>query len=224
LDIMPATLISRAIIFLVAMDVHEFAHAYVAYLVGDSTAKEQGRMTLNPLVNIYWPGYITAVLLGYGFLGSAPVNPYRMCNRQLGMFLAVGAGPIANLIVAALFAIPFRFGLILPDLYGSMAGVFPTLERLLTDLVRLNVVLCVFNLLPLFPLDGWTVVLAALPAEWAIWWQRNQQITMYILYGLLALVFIGPNLAAISPALAPLDVLSWLVGTPVNTILKALGM
>ncbi len=224
MNIMPATLISRAIIFLVAMDVHEFAHAYVAYLMGDSTAKEQGRMTLNPVANIYWPGYITAILLGYGFLGSAPVNPYRMRTRRLGMFLAVGAGPIANLIVAALFAIPFRFGLLYPDIYGSMAGLFPTPERLLTDLVGLNVVLCVFNLLPLFPLDGWTVVLAAMPAEWAIWWQRNQQITMYILYGLLALVFIGPNLAAISPALAPLDVLSWLVGTPVNTIMRVLGM
>jgi Zn-dependent protease len=222
LDLTPAALITRAIVFLVALDVHEFAHAYVAYLMGDSTAAEQGRMTLNPLININWMGYLTGILIGIGILGSAPVNPYRMRNRRLGMFLAVGAGPIANLITAALFAIPFR---LFPSL---LAGAFvsstliPTGEFVLFNMVWLNIILFVFNLLPLHPLDGWTVVLAAIPPEWAIWWERNRQNSMYVFYGLIALLFIGPNLAAMSPALAPLNVTSWLIFTPVNTLMRLL--
>lgn len=222
MDFTPATLISRAIVLLVAMSVHEFAHAYVAYLMGDSTAKEQGRMTLDPRANIYLPGFIIGVLVGFAILGSAPVNPYRMRNRRWGMFLAVGAGPLSNLLVAALVAIPFRFGLLRPDWFGSLSGMLPTPERLLTDMVLLNVLLFVFNLVPLSPLDGWTVVLAALPPGPAIWWQRNQQNSMYVLFGLIALSFIGPTLARISPLLGYLDVLGWLIGVPVNTFLRAL--
>lgn len=218
----PAAMISRAIVFLVALDVHEFAHAYVAYLMGDSTAKEQGRMTLNPLVNIYWPGYITAILFGIGILGSAPVNPYRMRNRRLGTFLAVGAGAVANLIIAALFAIPFRLGMFQYEISGSGGELFPTFDSLLSDMVIYNVLLFVLNLLPLYPLDGWTVLQAALPPEWAIWWERNKQNSMYVFYGLIALAVVGPSLAAISPVLAPLNVLEWLLFAPTRIITQLL--
>jgi Zn-dependent protease len=223
LDLTTAGLITRAIVFLVALDVHEFAHAFVAYLMGDSTAKDQGRMTLNPFVNINWMGYLAGILIGIGILGSAPVNPYRMRNRRLGMLLAVGAGPVSNLILAALFAIPFWIfpSLRVGDLYSS-SQLFPSLGFLLFNMVLLNVLLFVFNLLPLFPLDGWTVLLAALPPEWAIWWERNRQNSMYVFFGLIALSFIWPRLAAISPVLASLNVLDWLLFTPTVTITRLL--
>lgn len=223
MDLTPASLITRAIVFLVALDVHEFAHAFVAYLMGDSTAKEQGRMTLNPLVNINWMGYLAGILIGIGILGSAPVNPYRMRNRRLGMLLAVGAGPLANLIIAALFALPFQLfpSLLTQDIYAS-TQMLPTLGFFLFNMVWLNVLLFVFNLLPLFPLDGWTVLLAALPPEWAIWWERNKQNSMYVFFGLIALSFIWPRLAAMSPVLASLNILDWLLFIPASTITRLL--
>jgi Zn-dependent protease len=218
----PAAMISRAIVFLLALDVHEFAHAYVAHLMGDDTAKEQGRMTLNPFVNIYWPGYIAAILLGIGILGSAPVNPYRMRNRRLGMFLAVGAGAISNLLLAALFAIPFRFGLLQIGLSGMGEELFPTIDSLLFDMVFYNLLLFVLNLLPLHPLDGWTVMLAVLPPEWAIWWERNKQNSMYVFYGLIVLAFIWPRLAVMAPVLERLNLIDWLLYTPIGFFLQLL--
>jgi Zn-dependent protease len=223
-NLTPAVLITNAIVLLVAMSVHEFAHAYMAYLNGDTTAKDAGRMTLDPRANINLPGFIIGVLIGFAILGSAPVNPYRMRNPRWGMFAAVLAGPVSNLLVAALFAIPFQLGLVAPQtaVGSGINAMVPTLNFLLTQMVFLNVLLFVFNLLPLFPLDGWTVVYAALPPGMATWWQRQQQISMYILYGLIALSFIGPSLAQIAPILGVLNPLNWLIAAPTFQILRIL--
>ena len=215
LSLSPATLISRAIVLLVAMAVHEFAHAYVAYRMGDPTAKEQGRMTLDPRANIYWPGFIVGVLIGFAILGSAPVNPYRMRNRRWGMFAAVVAGPVSNLLIAILAAIPLRLGLFDPSFNNTiLGGMLPSVGMLLTDMMWLNILLFVFNLLPLFPLDGWTAVLSALPPGPAVWWERRRMESQYALFGLIALSFIAPRLAAISPVLGYADLLNLLIGQP----------
>lgn len=228
----PADIISRIIVLLVAMSVHEFAHAYVAFRMGDPTAKEQGRMTLDPRANINPTGFIIGVLIGFAILGSAPVNPRRMRDPRWGMFMAVLAGPVSNLIVAAIFAIPFMLGIMQPY-YGSgggiLAGAIPTIPQLFIDMVWLNVLLFVFNLLPLFPLDGWTVALSALPPRPAIWWERQRQNSMYVLYALIGLSFIGPSLMATlppawrSPLLSQLlNPLSFLIGEPTQAILRVL--
>lgn len=220
MDFSISTLISRAIVLLIAMTLHEFAHAYVAHLMGDDTAKEQGRMTLNPLVNINPMGYIIGVLVGFGILGSAPVNSYRMRNPRWGMFYAVLAGPLSNLMLAALVAIPFRLGLITPSVADN--GFLPSATRILTELVYMNVLLFVFNLLPLFPLDGWTVMYSALPPQQAVWWQSQRQNSTYVMFGLIALSFLGPNLSAISPGLGLLNPLVWLIGQPTAFIFSQL--
>jgi len=217
-----ATLVSRFFVLLIAMAVHEFAHAYVAYLMGDDTAKSQGRMTLDPRANIYWPGFIIGVLVGFAILGSAPVNPYRMRNRRVGMFLAVLAGPVSNLIVAALFALPFQLGLMYPTMGDTILGIFPTLPRLLTDMVYMNVLLFLFNIIPLFPLDGWTITLSALPPGPAVWWERQKMNSQYVLFALIALSFIAPSLAAIYPPLGYADVLGLIIGGPTISILRFL--
>lgn len=219
----PAILVSRAIVLLVAMAVHEYAHARTAYAMGDPTAKQQGRMTLDPRANIYWPGFIIGIFIGFAILGSAPVNPYRMRNRRWGMFWAVLAGPVSNLLVAALFALPIRFGLLPFDPNGITAGgLLPTPGRLFFDMVWLNVLLFVFNLLPVYPLDGWTVALSVLPPGPAIWWEQHRQESMYVLFGLIALSFLGPRLASISPVLAYADVLGWLIQAPSTFIARLL--
>src|SRR5262249_54349716 len=135
------------------MAVHEFAHAYAAYRMGDTTARDMGRMTLNPFVNINWMGFLMAIMIGFGFLGSAPVNESRMRDRRWGMLVAVAAGPISNLILAAICAIPFWFGLKV-DFTGPRDFI-PTPAAILTAMVQLNILLFLFNLIPLFPLDGW---------------------------------------------------------------------
>jgi Zn-dependent protease len=221
-DFSIASLISRAIILLVAMAVHEYAHARVAYAFGDDTAKSMGRMTLDPRANIYLPGFLIGVLIGFAVLGSAPVNPYRMRNRRWGMFFAVLAGPVSNLLVAVVAAVPFWLGLLTPTLQGSIGGIVPTLDRLLTEMMWLNILLFVFNLLPLSPLDGWTVTLAALPPRAAIWWQRNQQISQYVLFGLIALSFIAPQLTFISPLLRYADLLGLIIGQPSLFLMRLL--
>lgn len=221
--ITPAILITRAIVLLVAVVVHEFAHAYVAYLMGDSTAKEQGRMTLDPRANIYPLGFLIGVLVGFAILGSAPVNSYRMRNPRWGTFLAVLAGPVSNLLIALIFALPFRFNLIPPAWYGiGDSFILPGPLTLLTQMIFLNVLLFVFNLLPLAPLDGWTVVLAALPRDAAIWWQRHAQQSTYVLFGLIILSFLAPQLAAVIPALGYIDLLNLLIGEPSRFILRLL--
>jgi Zn-dependent protease len=213
-----STWITRAIALLVAMTVHEFAHAYVAYLNGDSTAKEMGRMTLDPRANINPMGFLIGVMVGFGVLGSAPVVPSRMRDPRWGMFQAVLAGPISNLLVAAVFAVPVRLGLIPISVLSAQAGFLPSVGQVFFTMVQLNVVLFLFNLIPLFPLDGWTVVLAALPAREAVWWQRNQQTSMYIFYGLIALTFLGGSLGA----LALINPLNWLVWVPSDLITRGL--
>jgi Zn-dependent protease len=209
LDLSPASLIANAIVLLVAVVVHEYAHAYGAYTQGDMTAYEQGRMTLDPRANVYWPGYLIGVLIGFAVMGSAPVNPYRMRNPRLGMFIAVGAGPLSNLLLAALFAVPFRFGLLDPG-FETIGGILPTPSFLLTQMVYLNILLFVFNLLPLSPLDGWTVVLSLLPPRQAIWWERNRTNSMYVLGGLIIFSFLGSFLGP----LAIINPMYWLVQQP----------
>ncbi|NDJ52405.1 MAG: site-2 protease family protein [Chloroflexi bacterium] len=193
LSLSPAELIANAIVLLLAVVVHEYAHARVAFEMGDPTAKEQNRMTLDPRANVWWPGYFIGVFIGFAILGSAPVNPSRMRNPRWGMFFAVLAGPVSNLILALLFAIPFWFIASLePTFTSARTGLFfwlPSPAFLLTRMIFLNILLFIFNLLPLFPLDGWTVAFAAFPPDTANWWERNRQTTSIILGGLVLLSF-----------------------------------
>src|SRR5574340_574881 len=96
---------------------------------------------------------LSCISSGFAVLGSAPVNPYRMRNPRLGMFLAVLAGPVSNLLVAALFAVPFRLGLLSPFQAGAVGNVLPHLGLILGDMVALNVLLGRCNRVPVLPHD-----------------------------------------------------------------------
>lgn len=188
---------------LIGMTIHEFAHNYVGHLMGDPVPARQGRLTLNPLVHINIPGFLMFVVIGFGVLGQAPISPYRMRNPRWGYLAAVAAGPISNLLLATVIAIIYR--ILNPD---SLA-----LNFVLLLMIQFNVLLFVFNLLPLFPIDGWHMVLALLPADLAVTWQRHAQTTQYIFFGLLLLSFL--------PAL-PIDPFGILIGEPLNFIMNLL--
>jgi len=189
---------------LIGMTVHEWAHNYIAYRMGDRTPAEQGRLTLNPMVHINPMGFLMFVLIGFGVLGSAPINPRRMRNPRWGYLAAVAAGPISNLIVAVVLGIIFRIVL----------SVAPSelLLGLLTFMVYMNLLLFLFNLIPLFPLDGWYIVYALLPPDLAYKWERTAQYSQFVFLALILVSFTN----ILPPAIDPLNLL---IRAPLNFFL-----
>lgn len=204
-NLTPQLLVAVIIAVLIGMTVHEFAHNYVAYLMGDDTPLREGRLTLNPMVHINPIGFLMFVLIGFGILGTAPISAQRMGYKRLGVrfgarwgyLLAVAAGPLSNLLLAILFAIVLRImgipkqGMSLGTLLTLSDGTFlGTIELLLAQIAWWNVLLFVFNLLPFFPIDGWHIVYSLLPADLADTWARYAQTSQYILLGLILLGFL----------------------------------
>lgn len=184
-------LIIIIIAVLIAIDVHECCHAWVAAELGDPTAKSLGRVSLNPIVHLDPLGTLMILMtaatgFGIGWGKPVPVDPYRLrYGPRVGMGIVSLAGPSANLATAALLAIPFRMG----------ATLLPNfLLELLFIVSMVNIGLAIFNLLPLPPLDGYGVlmgVLGSIRAPWAYRW--SYALARYERYGpmILLLVIIG---------------------------------
>jgi Zn-dependent protease len=129
---------------LLAITVHEFSHAWVANYLGDSTAKKAGRVTLNPVAHLDPLGTIMLLLVRFGWGKPVPINPNNFKNPRLGSALTALAGPTSNFLLANLLAMIYKLG----NLAGTTAGVF------LLVAIYMNLVLMIFNLLPIPPLDG----------------------------------------------------------------------
>lgn len=184
-----ATLISRAIVLLVAFTIHELAHAYTADYLGDPTPRRQGRITLNPLAHLDPFGTIMLLISGFGWAKPVMVNPLNLRgNYRTSMAIVALAGPLSNILMAVLFAIPFRLGLMQASM-GS-GGVIPSPASLLTQFVFINVVLALFNLIPVPPLDGFKILQGVLPAEMAYQLRPLEQYGFLIL---IFLIFLLPN-------------------------------
>jgi len=146
-----------AIVFV--LTIHEFSHALAATLLGDQTAKMNGRLTLNPLSHISWLGFAMLLLVGFGWGKPVPFNPYNLKWPKFGPAVVAAAGPLANLICILVFAIAFN--LIFPGLnplfimFSEVGGGGTNLLAIFLSLaIFLNLVLMIFNLIPLPPLDG----------------------------------------------------------------------
>lgn len=200
-------LIGILIAVLIGMTFHEFAHNYVGHLMGDPVPAREGRLTLNPLVHIYWPGFIMFVLIGFGPLGLAPIAAHRMRNPRWGYLAAVAAGPFSNLLVAIAFSILFR----LIGLRFLLSN--PFIFEVLLAIVTFNILLFLFNLLPLFPIDGWYIVYALLPADLAYTWGTYRETTQYVFIGLILLSFLP---------LGSFDPIGLLIGEPLFFIRRIL--
>lgn len=156
-----------------AITVHEFSHALVASLLGDGTARSRGRLTLNPLAHLDPVGTLLIFFVGFGWGKPVPVNPHALrSGPRAGMAQVALAGPVANLLAAALWALQIRLGWVAwhpPLALSAVSSLSPSwlLADLLSFLVLYNVLLAIFNLIPLAPLDGFKVVLGLLPSTLA---------------------------------------------------------
>ena len=153
---MAATLLA----VLLAITLHELAHGYVAYCLGDNTAKAAGRLTLNPLAHLDPIGALMMLIAGFGWAKPVPVNPFFFKgNRTTGMMLVSLAGPLVNLVVAYIAYAVYVAGL----------GFYtvPFMNQFLNYCIILNVFLAVFNLIPIPPLDGSKILAGFLPKQTA---------------------------------------------------------
>lgn len=165
-------------ILLISFPIHEFSHAFVAYRLGDSTAKNAGRLTLNPLKHLDVLGTILILFTGLGWAKPVPINPNNFRKRREGMALSALAGPVSNLLLAFLSLVICRL------LFAAPVPWFIT--AFLNMLAQVNIALAIFNLIPINPLDGSRIFALFLPEriEMALYQYEN-----YIMIALFALLF-----------------------------------
>jgi len=147
---------------IIGLTVHEFSHAYVAFLLGDNTAKEQGRITLNPLKHIDWLGFFLIIIAGFGWAKPVGFNPQNLKHRRRDEILIALAGPFSNLLLAIFFFIVARSLYNLDYFHFTDTGVFCVNLLILWGIINLG--LFIFNLIPLPPLDGSHIYLTYLSA------------------------------------------------------------
>lgn len=178
-------LIAFALIF--SLTFHEFGHGKMASLIGDDTAERAGRLTLNPIPHIDIFGLLMVLLIGIGYAKPVPADP-RKFNTPWGVLMVAAAGPAMNLLLAIVVYNVYALGLKLG------IGLFqtPVANFFFTYLALINLLLMLFNLLPIGPLDGSYILPYALPRNMALRYQQvNARYGAYALLGLIALSFAG---------------------------------
>lgn len=173
----------RAVAMLLIIPVHEAAHAFVSYKLGDPTAKNYGRLTLNPLAHFDPFGALAMILAGIGWAKPVPTDVRRFRHPKRDMAISAAAGPISNLLMAYLGMILYKLAYYrMPVNSGQLVMLF------LSIFISLNISLAVFNLLPIPPFDGSRIFLAFLPTRLYF---KAMQYERYIMMAVLLLVLIG---------------------------------
>ena len=190
------TIISRLITLVIALSVHEFAHAWTANFFGDDTPRLYGRLTLNPLAHLDPIGSLMLIVAGFGWAKPVPVNPYALQRRSSSATMWVSlAGPLSNFLLAGLAAIPLRLGIV-P--FSISTGLLPSAYLFLRIFIQINLLLMLFNLIPLAPLDGEKAAQSLFPASWV---RFLDTIRPYGPLILMVLVFVLPSVG--------IDIIGW---------------
>jgi Zn-dependent protease len=160
LSISPILFVIAAATLLVAITVHEFAHALAADKLGDPTPRLQGRLTLNPLAHLDPLGTLGLLIFGFGWGKPVQFDPYNLQNPRRDAAIISFAGPLSNVVLVTIFSLFYR-------LFLSNPFEIMPVTLLVQAFVRINLSLAVFNLIPIHPLDGGKILLAFLPAQQA---------------------------------------------------------
>lgn len=203
------------IALLVAFSVHESSHAWVANLLGDPTAKEAGRISLNPLAHLDPLGTLMMLLVGVGWGTPVPVDANRLrYGPKTGMALVGAAGPAANFALAILLAIPLRLRLV-PFRPWGVVGLSISWGDFAFWLIWFNLMLGLFNLLPFPPLDGSRILGFFLPDRWFCWLARHERVALMIFMAVFIPLIIGERLGRV-------QVISGAIIPPVKFLWRAL--
>lgn len=177
-------LLSYAMIILIALPVHELAHAFAADRMGDPTARWNGRLTLNPLAHLDIVGTLMILFFRFGYAKPVPVNPRNFRDYKKGMIITSVAGPLSNLALSLASLAILRLLLFVPSppLFSHLAKI------LLWNFAQVNIFLAIFNLMPVPPLDGYRIISNFIPPRWAYSIERYQ---LFITIGFIVLVLGG---------------------------------
>ena len=181
------SILVRAIVLFTAIPIHEAAHAYVADKLGDPTARYRGRLTLNPIAHFDLIGSMAMLFTGIGWAKPVPINPLNFKDTKKGMAISAAAGPISNLIVAAISLALSK--ILLYAGYGmGVNTVISTLYTVFNSMCFINISLAIFNLIPIPPFDGSRIFNYFLPDKWYF---KIMEYERYIFIGLFILLFTG---------------------------------
>lgn len=194
-------LIPTALALIVAITIHEFSHALAADKLGDPTPRSLGRLSLNPLRHLDPIGTLALIFFGFGWGKPVPIDPYNLQHPKRDEAIISLAGPVSNLILALIISLLVKF---LP--LNNISILF------LSILVQINVVLAVFNLLPLPPLDGSKIFLALLPQDKSLQWQEAFEKYGFVLIIVLLFLPIGGS-----------NIISLIIGPIIQTVLRFLA-
>ncbi len=154
----PLVFLISAVALLVAITIHEFAHAFAADRLGDPTPRLMGRLTLNPLAHLDPIGTILLVLIGFGWGKPVQFDPYNLKNPRRDAAIIALAGPFSNLILASILSIVLR-------VWSNPLSSFSYYSPILYPFLNFNIILAVFNLIPIHPLDGGKILVGLLPPD-----------------------------------------------------------
>ena len=207
-----------------AICLHEFAHGFAAYKLGDPTAKINGRLTVNPLSHFEPIGLLMFLLVGFGFARPVPINPYNFRNYRKGMLITAFAGVTANLLQAIVgfgLMIGFGYAYFTTEATGALSYLLFFLFNFSLYLTLLNAVLIAFNLLPIYPLDGFHVVESLTPYNnpYVRFMHRYGQ---YILIGIVAIGFLFERIGFPQGDLFG-SYLSWIQNGIIDLFYKIMG-
>ncbi len=191
-----------AVPFLYSVIIHEVAHGWVAYRMGDPTAKWMGRLSLNPLRHLDPIGTLMLFLIGFGWAKPVPININNVPNRRKGLLFVSAAGITANILLAFTALLIFRF------YFAPMSG-YPTalaysLGLSLESFVRINIILAAVNLVPIPPLDGSKILMAVAPRSTQYFLARLEPYGFFIIIGLFYLGVMNPLIGLFRGAIVTL--------------------
>ena len=191
LQINPASGLLHVVVFILALisaiTIHEFAHALVAYRLGDPTAKLAGRLTLNPAAHLDPIGTLALLLVGIGWGKPTPFDPYNLRHIKRDSALISVAGAASNFLLAILLSLPYLIAYYTGNLNPQLGTVYESLSML----IQINVLLGVFNLIPVHPLDGFKVLAGLLPRDWYRDFVATERYGLFILLLLIITGAIG---------------------------------